>query len=165
MKKKFLIIIGLILLLSNFIIYFINDGDILGALFAMIFETFVEFGELESILSILGTTFLFWGLIIKQENVTNTVENSKKSIVKYKILRILGYSPFVGTLCFALFSSIYGFSFFFSRSYGLEAFFGTIFLMSLIIWPLYIIGAIIIIKSSSNIEKFNVQDVKDTDKV
>ena len=44
--KRFLIIIGLILLLSNFVICFIRDGDIFGALFAMIFKTFVEFGEL-----------------------------------------------------------------------------------------------------------------------
>ena len=67
--KRYLIIIGLILLFVNFIICFIKEGDIFFALFTMAFETFAEFGELESILSILGTIFLVWGLIIKQENV------------------------------------------------------------------------------------------------
>ena len=165
--KIFLIIIGLILLLSNFIICFIYSGDILGALFAMTFETFVEFGELESILSILGMAFLFFGLIIKKENTPNTAENNKNSIVKYKILRTLGYLPFVGILCFAIYSAIYGFTFGFSTSYGLDAFLGTIFFFSLFIWPLYIIGAIIIIKSSSNIENFkksDIQNIIDKDK-
>lgn len=165
--KRFLIIIGLILLLSNFVICFIRDGDIFGALFAMIFKTFVEFGELESILSILGTIFLVWGLIIKKENVPETVDNNRNSIVKYKILRFLGYLPFVGILCFAIYSSICGFSFLFSTSYGLDAFFGTILLISLFIWPLYIIGAIIIIKSTSKINNFkksNVQNITDTEK-
>lgn len=121
--KKFLIIIGLILLLTNFIICLGTEGDILGALFAMAFETFVEFGELESILSILGIAFLFSGLIIKKENIPNEIKYSKDSIVKYKILRVLGYLPFVGILCFASYSAICGFSFFLSTSYGFEAFF------------------------------------------
>ena len=156
--KRFLIIIGAILLLSNFIICLIDDGDILGALVAMTFETFVDFGELESILSILGMTFLFFGLIIKQEDVPQIAENNKNSIVKYKILRFLGYIPFIGILCFAIYSSIFVFSFLFSTSYGLEAFLETIFLFSLFIWPLYIIGAIIIIKSSSNIKNLKIKD-------
>lgn len=165
--KRFLIITGLILLLLNFIICLNDEGDIFFALFTMVFETFVEFGELESILSILGTIFLVLGLIIKKENATKVVDNNKNSIVKYKLLRALGYLPFIGILCFAIFSSICGFSFFFSRSYGLDAFFGTIFLMSLFIWPLYIIGAIMIIKSSSKINDFkksNEQNSTDTDK-
>ena len=153
--KRFLFIIGLILLFVNFIICFINERDIFFALFTMAFETFAEFGELESILSILGTIFLGLGLIIKQENEVQTVDNNKNLIVKYKILRALGYLPFIGSLCFAIYSSIFGFSFLFSTSYGIEAFFGTIFLISLFIWPLYIIGAIIIIKSSSKINDFN----------
>ena len=163
--KRFLIIIGLILLFVNYIICFINDGDVFFALFTMVFETFVEFGELKSILSILGTSFFVCRLIIKQENEQNSVDNNKNSIVKYKILRVFGYIPFVGILCFATFSSICGFSFFFSRSYGLDAFFGTIFLMSLFIWPLYVIGAIIIIKSSSKINAFKKSNVQNsTDK-
>ena len=162
--KRYLIIIGLILLFVNFIICFIKEGDIFFALFTMAFETFAEFGELESILSILGTIFLVWGLIIKQENVPKTLDN-KNPIVKYKLLRVLGYLPFIGILCFATFSSICGFSFFFSRSYGLDTFFGTIFLMSLFIWPLYVIGAIIIIKSSSKINAFKKSNVQNsTDK-
>lgn len=162
--KRYLIIIGLILLFVNFIICFIKEGDIFFALFTMAFETFVEFGELESILSILGTIFLVLGLIIKQENVPKTLDN-KNPMVKYKLLRVLGYLPFIGILCFATFSSICGFSFFFSRSYGLDAFFGTIFLMSLFIWPLYVIGAIIIIKSSSKINAFKKSNVQNsTDK-
>lgn len=164
--KRYLIIIGLILLFVNFIICFIKEGDIFFALFTMAFETFAEFGELESILSILGTIFLVLGLIIKQENEPKTL-NNENSIVKYKILRVLGYLPFIGILCFSIYSSICGFSFLFSTSYGMGAFFGTIFLISLFIWPLYIIGAIIIIKSSSKINAFkksNVQNSRETDK-
>lgn len=147
--KKTLIVIGIILLSLNFIICY--NGDVFLALFSMSFNAFVEFGDLESILSIVGMGCLFFGLIIKKENTSYTVENNKKLIVKYNIFRILGCLPFIGILCFAINSAINGFSFFFTTYDGLEAFFDTIFFFSLIIWPLYIIGGIIIIKSSSKI--------------
>ena len=67
----------------------------------MTFETFVEFGELESILSILGITLLIFGILIKDENASNEVQNNENFVKKYKLLRILGYIPFIGILCFA----------------------------------------------------------------
>lgn len=145
----------------DFVICFIDSGEIFEALITMALETFVEFGELESILSILGVIFLSLGLLIKKENISNTVVNIKNSIVKYRILRIIGYVPFVGILCFASYSAIYGFSFFFSTSYGFHAFFGSILIFSLFfLWPLYIIGIIIIIKSSSKIKNLNKLEIQ-----
>lgn len=76
--KKIFIIIGTILLLIDFVICFIDSGDIFEALITMALETFIEFGELESILSILGMTFILFGLIIKEENIPHTTENNKK---------------------------------------------------------------------------------------
>ena len=152
--KKFLIIIGLILLGLNFIICLINSGEVFETLFDIVFETFVEFGELESILSISGITLLTFGILIKNENASNETKNDKKAVRKYKLLRILGYMPFIGILIFATYSAISGISFLFSTSYGFDAFLGSILLLSLFLWPLYIIGIILIIKSSSKIRNF-----------
>ena len=140
--KNFLIIVGLILLGINFIIHLIDSGDIFEALLYMAFETFVEFGELESILSILGITLLAFGILIKNENTSNEPQNDEKSVRKYKLLRILGYTPFIVILCFV------------TIRYGFNDFLGIIFLFSLFGWPLYIIGIILIIKSSSKVRSF-----------
>lgn len=159
--KKIFIVVGTILLLLDFVICFIDTADIFGALITMTVETFVEFGELESVLSILGMVFLSLGLLIEKGDTSNSVVNTKKSLKKYRILRIIGYLPFVGILCFAIYSSIYGFSFFFSTIYGLSAFFGSILIFSLFfLWPLYIIGIIIIIKSSSKIKSFKNKEMR-----
>lgn len=77
-----------------------------------------------------------------------------KKVVFYKILIILGCLPFVGILCFAIFSSIYGFTFLYSTSYGFDAFLGSILLPSLFLWPLYIIGIALITIGSLKIRKF-----------
>ena len=39
-------------------------------------------------------------------------------------------------------------------SYGVDAFLGSILVLSLFLWPLYIIGIVLIIKSSSKIRSF-----------
>lgn len=160
--KKFFIIIGTILLLLDFGICFIDSGDIFEALITMALETFIEFGELESILSILGMTFILFGLIIKEENIPHTTENNKKSIVKYNVLRVIGFIPFIGVLCFGIYSAIVGFGFVSSYSKGIEGFLSSIFIISFFVWPLYIIGAVIIIKSSSKIKSFKNNKMKNT---
>jgi len=150
--KKISLITGLILLGINFIIYLINSINVIEALYNMIFETFAEFGELESFLTILGIFLLSFGLLLENNNMLNE-KNNNKIIRKYKILRFLGCLPFIGILFFAIFSAIYGLTFLYSTSYGFDAFFGTLLLSSLFLWPLYIIGIFFIIISSLKIRK------------
>jgi len=91
---------------------------------------------------------LILGLIIKKDNNKNPIE-------KYKKLRILGYLPFIGVLCFGIYSAIVGgvgFPTSYSDSTWIEDFLGSIFIISLFVWPLYIIGFFLIIKSSSKIK-------------
>lgn len=47
-------------------------------------------------------------------------------IMEYKILKWLGFLPFIAIVSIGLFSSIAGFSFMFSTSYGIVAFFESI---------------------------------------
>lgn len=150
--KKVFVIIGVIIWLLNILIYFIESGNIFDALLFTAFETIVEFGEIESILSISGSIFILLGVIIKDESIPHATEFNKKSIVKYKILRCIGYLPFVIALVSGILGMVAGFGFFFSYHDGIDGFLGSIFFLSLLIWPLYIIGLAIIIQSSSKLK-------------
>ena len=66
------------------------------------------------------------------------------------LLVLLGIS-FIFAFCMGMFYSITGFSFLFSTSYGISAFFESILVYSFLFWPLYIVGIIIILKSSEKI--------------
>ena len=156
MKKiiqKLLIIIGIILLMSLFIVEYMDTKSIINAFFTISLNTVLEFGKIESLLSILGILCIIIGIFSK-ENLNRN--NSNKSLMKYKILKWIGIFPFIAILCIGLFSMINGFSFMFSTSYGISAFFESIMIISLFIWPLYIIGIALIIyskKKITNIEK------------
>ena len=156
MKKiiqKLLIIIGIILLMSLFIVEYMDTKSIINAFFTISLNTVLEFGKIESLLSILGILCIIIGIFSK-ENLNRN--NSNKSLMKYKILKWIGIFPFIAILCIGLFSMINGFSFMFSTSYGISAFFESIMIISLLIWPLYIIGIALIIyskKKITNIEK------------
>ena len=73
---------------------------------------------------------------------------------------ILGLLPFVGILGFAIFSAINGFSFLFSTSYGFDAFGGVILIYSILFWPLYIIGLVLIIKSIQKLKQLKSREDK-----
>ena len=162
--KISLIILGVILLVINFLNYFIDSGDFFYSLFNITLSAIVEFGENESILSILGITFTCVGLLIKNDYNLEEYKISKKSVKYYKVLKFIGFMPFIGVLCFGIFSAINGFSFFFSTSYGVEAFLESIFWISIMfLWPFYLIGIVIIIKSTSKIkelQKYKNQNIK-----
>ena len=101
---------------------------------------------LEHILFILGIVFLVFGLIINEDNLLS--QDNKNLVIKYKLLRVLGYLPFIGIVCFAIYEGLFGFSFLGDTSYGFVAFLCVIGFYSFLIWPIYIIGIILIIKSS-----------------
>lgn len=86
--------------------------------------------------------------------------NNNNLVRKYKVLRILGSLPFIEILCYAFFSAIYGLTFLYSTSYGFDAFLGSIVLSSLFIWPLYIIGIVLIIIGSFIIEQSEMNVIK-----
>ena len=156
--KFILIAIGIILLLITFILYLIDTGNVLDAFIFIALEGILDFGEIESILTILGLICLIVGLMMQSNKNNNifTEENSKKHKIKYQILKISGYLPFIGILCCGIYHSIVGFSIFFSDAdYGVSAFLASILMFSLFIWPLYIIGIILIIKSSKKLKELN----------
>ena len=152
--KKILIIIGLALLLYNLSMFSLETSNIFEAFVFMTMETFLEFGEIESLFTIFGTLFLLVGISLKKEESTVPTEiNYKRLKIKYNLLKFLGFLPFVAILCIGIFCAFSGFSFFFSTSYGISAFFSSIFLFSLLVWPFYIIGAVLIIKSSQKLKE------------
>lgn len=85
------------------------------------------------------------------------MSKTKKYI--WKILLIIGILPFLGVLCYAIYSAIYGFKglcfFYCTKEYGLLAFRDSIILYSIVYYPLYIIGAILVILSIIKIRKNN----------
>ena len=149
--KNFLIITGFLLLLIYFFRGLKHGYDIGEALLSILFFI-LEIGDFEFLLVLLGISFIFVGFVRPNEN-SNMSINTKKlgSKRKYQILRILGYLPFIFAFCMGMFYSITGFSFLFSTSYGISAFFESILVYSFLFWPLYIVGIIIILKSSEKI--------------
>lgn len=57
---------------------------------------------------------------------------------------ILGAIPYLFILIISIYSFFAGFEFFSARSTGIQAVFDTVYLVSYILWPAYIIGAILI---------------------
>ena len=145
--KKFLIITGFLLLFIYFFIGLKQGNDIGEALLSILFFI-LEIGDSENLLVLLGVSFIFIGFVIPNENSNAKKLGSKR---KYQILRILGYLPFIFAFCTGIFYSITGFNFLFSTSYGISAFFESILVYSFLFWPLYIVGIIIILKSSEKI--------------
>ena len=72
---------------------------------------------------------------------------------KYKLIKIIGFLPFIGTIIYGIFCMFFGFTFLFNTSYGLDALFESIFIMLTKIWPMYIIGIIIIIISNKKLKQ------------
>lgn len=151
--KRILIIVGILLLVYYCFISFEQYGDIFGTLLSILLFIF-EIGDPESMYIILGVIFITIGLLIKdsEKKVKYDVEITDKVRKKYKLIRRLGFLPFVAMLLAGTISSIYGFTFFFSTSYGLEGFIDCIIFFSIFCWPLYIIGIILIIKYSQKLK-------------
>ena len=103
----------------------------------------------------MGPLLITIGLIIdtKNKNDINNEFNIKIKMRKYKILRIIGLFPFIIVICSGTFSMFNGYCFFYSCSYGLDALFETILLTSWIVWPLYIIGIILIVNSNKKLKE------------
>lgn len=81
------------------------------------------------------------------KNISNGTENNKNAIVKYKILRLIGYLPFVGVLFFTHY-----FTKGMKTNYGFNDFVGSLIFCLLLLSPFCIAGTVLIIKSSSKIK-------------
>lgn len=160
--KKILIISGLLIILGVYITFVLDTFSFIDALIEMIVTIGIDIDEIESILTILGLILLIIGIFIKNdtEKEISDCGNKKGKKVKYMILLILGLLPFVGILGFAIFSAINGFSFLFSTSYGFDAFGGVILIYSIFLWPLYIVGLVLIIKSIQKLKQFKNREDK-----
>ena len=134
------------ILITISIIWIIIEILLEGSLIDKIANT--GFEPLENITFILAIILLVVGISIK---VPKLQENN--NIIKYKILRVIGYFPFIGILLFGIFSMFNGFTFAFDTSYGITALIGAIVFSSIFIWPLYIIGIILIIISNKKIKQ------------
>jgi len=73
----------------------------------------------------------------------------------YKVLRLLGFIPFIIVLSYAIYNMFSGTTFIFTELIGFEAFYCTIIVYSIHLWPLYIIGLILIILSTIKLKKLN----------
>ena len=146
-----------ILLITISIIWIIIDIMLEGGLLMKTMNT--AFEPLENITFILAIILLVKGMSIEIPKTEIKNNKNNNNITKYKILRVIGYIPFIGIILFGIFSMFNGFDFMFSTSHGLDAFIGTIIIWSIIIWPLYILGLILIIKSNKKIKNFSSKSI------
>ena len=86
-SKPILISIGSILLVSLFILEYLDTKSIGDAFFNVSIETISDFGEIESILSISGILCIIIGILSKNDFNKEKTKDSKKLIMKYKILK------------------------------------------------------------------------------
>ena len=73
--------------------------------------------------------------------------------IGWKILLFIGMLPFLIVLGMGVFNSIFGFTFMFDTSYGINAFLDTLLIITFLFWPAYLVGIVLIIISSVNIKK------------
>ena len=160
--KKILIISGLLIILGVYITFVLDTASVIDGFIMMIIGIGIDLDEIESIITIIGLILLLIGIFIKTdtEKEISICGNKKRKTAKYIILLILGLLPFVGILGFAIFSVINGFSFLFSTSYGFDAFGGVILIYSILFWPLYIIGLVLIIKSIQKLKQLKSREDK-----
>lgn len=152
-KKIILITISIIWIIIEILL----EGGLLMKTMNTAFEPF------ENITFILAIILLVIGICIEIPKKEINHNNNRK-IHKYKILRIIGYTPFIGILLFGIFSMFNGFDFMFSTSHGIEALIGTIIILSIIIWPIYVVGIILIIVSNNKIKKFSINNYENKEK-
>jgi len=130
--KKGVTLLGITLLLFNFILYIIEFGDIfeasLNAIFSLAFGS-VYFDGLQSYLTLLSIICLITGLFMQK---------------KYKSLRFIGYFPFIILLCMCIL--------FLSNITLLISLTCTFF------WPYYIVGVILIVVSSIKLKQTKNND-------
>ena len=144
-----------ILLITISIVWIIIEIMLEGSIMKKVMNT--GFEPFENITFILAIILLIIGICI--EIPKTEINNNDKKILKYKILRAIGYLPFIGIILFGIFSMFNGFDFMFSTSRGIDAFIGTIIIWSIIIWPLYIHGLILIIKRNNKIKNFSSKSI------
>ena len=139
----------LIIMSSIYIIFYLVVDDLIVSDF---FDTLINIIiHLSNADFFIATILLLIGIVIDMPNDEKT--NDNRVIKKYKVLKFIGILPFIFVLLNGIFSMFFGFSFFFNGTYGPNAFILTIAFTSLLIWPLYIIGIILIILSSIKLKK------------
>lgn len=76
-----------------------------------------------------------------------------RKLKKWKCVLIISLLPFIGVLLCASYFSVVGLGMFLSNSFGIEAFLGTILIISMFAWPLYIVSIIFIVISIKKIKE------------
>lgn len=83
--------------------------------------------------------------VVVEKNTSRELDGNKKKRIIYGVLLWLGIVPFICLLISGIISSIFGLTFMFDITYGLEAFGSSIVLFSFIYWPILLIGLVLII--------------------
>lgn len=104
---------------------------------------------------ILALILLIVGIFIDSSLVNdNKILDNKKKNIMYNILRFIGFIPFILVILYGIYCALNGFSFLFGpASYGLSGFCEGVLLVSLVVWPAYIVGIVLIIKSNKKIKQ------------
>lgn len=138
----------LLIVLSS--LYIIIELLIVGPIDKILYIT-LEFND--NILLLIAIILLLIGIFIEK---TDKKIKKTNQIVKYKILKKIGYVPFVLVVLYGIYCFVNGFIFFNTTEYGLSAFFSSIFIISIAIaGPFYIIGMTLIIMSNKKIKQIN----------
>ena len=105
---------------------------------------------------LIGLIPLIIGILIdSKQPQNNTKEKKVPKNLKWKILLIIGLLPFIFVLAYGIYSMLEGFSFFSTSYHGIDAFIFFLFIFSFLFWPLYILGAALIIISVVKLKNSN----------
>lgn len=164
--KKILIIVGTLVILGVYITFVIDTASVIDGFIMMIIGIGIDLDEIESIITIIGLILLLIGIFIKGDkekeiiNKNDNYEIKPKTKKKYIIMLILGLLPFIVFLGSAIFYVINGISFFYNTVYGLEALEVVTAVYFIFLWPIYIIGLILIVKSIQKLKQFKNREDK-----
>lgn len=136
--KKILIILGSIMTIYTMLQSLIDANFSISTAIDYYLEYFMGLLTLYPIciITVLGPLLIIIGAFINTENQDdiNPEEKIKKIEKKYKTLIFIGTTPFIGVILSGIMEDFSG-----------DSLIGVILLYSIILWPLYIIGIIMII--------------------
>lgn len=155
--KKILIILGIAITAYSILHCLIEASFDITRAIDYYFEYYLGIVILNpiSLITILGPIMIIIGTFLdtNDKNIQKNKEEVEKQTKKYRTFILLGYLPFLGVISYGFFSMLTGFSFLNSTAYGFEALISSTLLLSILLWPLYIIGIILIVYSSIKLTK------------
>lgn len=150
-KKELVIVFGEIITLITMCLYIIEANYMIKNINYYLYESNNIFLIDKRLFFMIFSLFL----IIIGINLDKKDKNKKINKLKYNLLKLIGLLPFLNLICVGIYYMFKGYQLYTNGFndiyiYGLKALLFTIIRMSIILWPLYIIGIFLIIVGTKN---------------